>query len=302
MRWPSHIAEARALVGWVGCYLLLSHFPMAVAAEPLPAAAVPAPPVGKFDRAALEKELSQPLEALEAEPTEALQAYVRRLGDLHFALELALDVSPEEQRALSDRILSRVGQIGLVIRQRVGEPAAKSRAQPTPAPPPHTIGIAVLWGNSSLLVQLLGGLLVAFVLGYFARGRLLVGKALAVARNVRREETQPPPVPIPCEMPDGRPMTLEEIRGAVSSGSTILLQKGYEIAPNHRGRFLALARQTQEVLHGIDGQTYTVWEDPGHPNRFYELLVCRRLEVLDQLASADGLLSKLAEQIEACCV
>ncbi|HWU40801.1 MAG TPA: hypothetical protein VN203_24395, partial [Candidatus Acidoferrum sp.] len=44
----------------------------------------------------------------------------------------------------------------------------------------------------------------------------------------------------------------------------------------------------------------TVWEDPGHPNRFYGLLVCRRLEVLGQLASADGPLSRLAEQIEAC--
>jgi hypothetical protein len=95
-------------------------------------------------------------------------------------------------------------------------------------------------------------------------------------------------------------MTLEEIRKALGSGYTVLLQMGYEVTPSRRRRFLGLARKAQEILHGIEGQTYTVWEDPGHPNRFYELLVCRQLEVLDQLASTHGGLPKLAEEIEAC--
>ena len=297
MRWHSHIVKAKALIGWIGCTLLLGHSTMAVAAEPLPGVAVPAPLVGRFDRAALENALSQPVEALEGESTEALRARVRQLGDLHFALDLALDVSPEEQRALSDRILSRVGQIGLVIRQRMVEPAVKSRAQPAP---PRTAagGIAgVLLDNLGLL----GGLLIAFALGYFARGRRPGRAALAVVPDIRKEESPSSSVPMPSETTgDGRPMTLEEIRSAVNSGYPVLLQIGYEIAPDHRSCFLALARQAQEVLRGSDGQPYTVWEDPGHPNRFYELLVCRRLEVVDQLASADGPLSKLAEQIEAC--
>jgi hypothetical protein len=95
-------------------------------------------------------------------------------------------------------------------------------------------------------------------------------------------------------------MTLEEIRTALESGHTVLLQMGYEITPNRRRRFLGLAREAQEILRGIEGQTYTVWEDPGHPNRFYEFLVCRRLEVLDQLASTHGPLPKLAEEMETC--
>lgn len=95
-------------------------------------------------------------------------------------------------------------------------------------------------------------------------------------------------------------MTLEEIRKAVGSGCTVLLQMGYEVTPARRRRFLTLAQEAQEILRGIEGQTYTVWEDPSHPNRFYELLVCRRPEVVDQLASAHGPLPKLAEEIEAC--
>ncbi len=95
-------------------------------------------------------------------------------------------------------------------------------------------------------------------------------------------------------------MTLEEIRKGVRSGYTVLLQMGYDIMPIRRRRFLALAREMRAILGGNAGQPYTVWEDAGHPNRFYALLVFRRLEVLDQLASTHGPWPKLAEEIEAC--
>jgi len=95
-------------------------------------------------------------------------------------------------------------------------------------------------------------------------------------------------------------MSVAEIRDALRAGYTALLEMGYEIAPARRRRFLALAREAQELLRGIEGLTYTVWEDAGTPNRFYELLVCRRPEVLDQLASTDGPLPRLAEEIEGC--
>jgi hypothetical protein len=79
-----------------------------------------------------------------------------------------------------------------------------------------------------------------------------------------------------------------------------MLQMGYEIVPARRDRFLMLIREVQEVLRGVKGQSYTVWEDPGRPNRFYELLVCRQMGVLDELTSGDGPLARLVEQVEAC--
>lgn len=301
MRRDAQIFMAAALIGWVGCCLLLGR---AAAADLVAGARAPGLSAGRFDRAALQKELSQPLESLERQSTEALRAHVQRLGDLHFALELALDVSPEEQRALSEEILARVGQVGLLIRQRMAEPPPPARSgglwAPVSGPPPRGDLVGVLLDNSGLLVRLLGGLLIAFALGYLVRERGAARPTGAVVRSIRRKES-PLPVLVPSETPgDGRPMTLEEIRTALESGHTVLLQMGYEITPARRRRFLGLAREAQEILRGIEGQTYTVWEDPGHPNRFYELLVCRRLEVLDQLASAHGPLPKLAEEIEAC--
>lgn len=283
-----------ALIGWVGWCTLSGLAPAATAAEPPSGAGASGLVLGEFDRAALQKELSVPLESLERQPTEALRAHVQRLGDLHFALELAVDVSPEERRTLSEQILTRVGQVALLIRQRMAEPhpPAKSRALPA------TDLAGVLVENSGLLLRLLGGLLIAFALGYLVRERRAIRVTASLVRSDREKES---PVPVPSETPsEGRPMTLEEIRKALGAGYTVLLQMGYEVTPPRRRRFLALAQEAQEILRGIEGQTYTVWEDPGYPNRFYELLVCRRLEVLDQLASGHGPLPKLAEEIEAC--
>ena len=287
---------AVGLIGWVGCSFLSGDSAVASAAESLSGE------VRGLDRAALQKELSLPLEALEKEPTEALRAHVQRLGDLQFALELAVDVSPEERRALSDQILTRVGQVGLLMRQRMmAEPrtSPKGRSLPTPGPLPRGDLTGVLLDNSGLLPGLLGGLLIAFALGYVVRGRGAGGRVRSAARRERRVEPLAP-VPIPSGIAgESGSMTPQEIRKAVESGRTVLLQVGCEIRPNRRGRFLMLTRATQEILAESEGQIYTVWEDPANPNRFYTLLVCRRLEVLDQLGSGHHPLSKVAQEIEA---
>jgi hypothetical protein len=289
---------AVAIIGWVGYALFSGISAAAMAAESLSGG------VGGFDRAALQKDLAQPLEALEKEPTEALRAHVQRLGDLQFALELAVDVSPDERRALSEQILTRMGQVSLLIRQRMAEPRAslKSRGLPGPRPGPPSKGnlAEALLDNSGQLLRLLGGLLIAFALGYLARGRRASGLVRSAARSDRRVDPSAA-VPVPSEMPsEGRSMTLEEVEKAVESGRTVLLLVGYEITPDRRRRFLALVRETQEILGKGEEQTYTVWEDSGQPNRFYTLLVCRRLEILGQLVSARGPLSRQLEEIEAC--
>jgi hypothetical protein len=93
---------------------------------------------------------------------------------------------------------------------------------------------------------------------------------------------------------------LPQIREALFAGRTVLMQLGYEIAPSRRAEFLELMREMQRILVGLEGQTYSVWEDPRHPNRFYELLACHRLGTLDRLTRSQGELSDLAARVEAC--
>lgn len=304
MRRHAQIFVTAVLFGWVGCCVLSGVAP-AFAAKSAPSdSRASNPPVGTFDRTALEKVLSKPLEQLAEEPTEALRAYVGQLGDLHFALELAVDVLPAERRALSERILTRVGQVGLLVRQRTTERHAPGRGRGLLArgadPPPPTNLAGLLVDSSGLLLSLSGGLLIAFALGYLLRDRRAARAADSGGPGDRERESSAP-APAQAEVPsEGRPMTIEQIRAALSSGYAVLLQMGYEISPPRRRRFLALAREAHEILNGVEGQSYSVWEDPGHPNRFYEFLVCRRVEVLDELALAHGPLPKLAEQIEAC--
>jgi len=293
-----------ALIGCLGWALLLDPAPAAPTTEPPSGVSASGVAVGGFDREALQKELTQPLEDLAEQPTEVLRAHVQRLGDLHFALELAMEVSPAERRVLSEQILTRVGQVGLMIRQRASAPPGPGKGKRTPGTDaglsPSSDLTGTLLENSGLLIRLLGGLLIAFALGYFMRERRAINAASSARDSDQRADIQPR-APVGVEAPgEGRSMTLPEIRHALTSGRTVLLQMGYEISPSRRRRFLRLARDAQGILRDLEGQTYTVWEDPSHPNRFYELLVCRRIEVLERLADAASPLSKLAEEIEAC--
>lgn len=291
---------AAALIGWVAWCLLSGPAPASAATEPLSGAGPSGRPVEQFDRAALQTELSRPTASLRAQPTEALRTHVQRLADLHFALELAVDVSPAERRVLSEQILARVGQVGLLIRQRAAEPHAPGRgrgAQAGEAGPPPTGSLAsVILENSGLLVRLLAGLLIAFALGSLAGYRRA---ARMSSSGVQPDAAIPPQVQLD---PSGEAadISLPGIREALAAGRTVLLQMGYEVAPARRRRYLELLREVQEILRRVEGQTHTVWEDLAHPHRFYELLACRRVEILDQLAATDGPLATLAEEIEAC--
>lgn len=262
-------------------------------------------PTGGFDRAALQAELSRSVTALQTQPAEALRAHVQRLADLQFAMELAPDVSPEERRLLNDRILARVAQLGLLLRQRTagGHNPGKGRdlAEAVGAWFPSAGDLpGLLVENSGLLVRLLGGLLIAFALGNLVASRRAARRASSGGRGDPRilPMNQVPDQP---GQPEEEPtVTLAEIREALAAGHTVLLEMGSDIAPSNRGRFLELIRQMQEILGDTEGQTYTVWEDPAHPNRFYELLVCRQAGILDQFTATEGPLAQLADEIEAC--
>jgi hypothetical protein len=248
--------------------------------------------------------MSRPLSDFQAQPGEALRVHLERLVTLHASLETAEDISPSERRALGEHILGRVAQVGLLLRQRPPERSAPARpvgSWMTRQGLDLAQGMAgPLTENSGLLIGLLGGLVVAFAVGRllgYHRGILQAsyyGEGDPRIRFLAR-----PPSHLP-QSGEGMPVTFAQVRETLAAGRTVLLQMGYEIAPSQRARFLELARQVQRVLSMIDGQAYTVWEDPKHPNRFYEVLVCRRLAALNHLAATDGPLARLAEELEAC--
>ena len=257
-----------------------------------------------FDGAALQRELSQPVLELQRQGPEALQLHVQGLAELYSALETAEGVSPEERRALGDRILTRVAQASLLLRADRPGPARTDEPQSDAARPVPLIPVGrwedFLADRSLLLLGLLGGVIIAFSLGSltgYRRGarqasyygerdsrRLFIARSQGGAR------------------PAGRPVriTLDQIRQALISGRTVLMQLGYEIAPDRRPEFLILIREMQEILNGVDGHTHSVWEDPRHPDRFYEVVVCHRLDALDLLIKDRSELAGLDAKIEAC--
>jgi len=263
-----------------------------------------APPRTGFDRAALDEELSRPIFEVRRQGPEALRSHVQRLIEFHASLDLTQDVSPGERRALTDRILGRVAQVGLIIREGGAEavPSAKTRGGGTAAILVGALDSAVgfLGERSLLVIGLLGGVIIAYSLGRLAGYRRGASEASYYgAGDPRlwfvtraREGTRPVGYPIR--------ITLDQIRKTLASGRTVLMQLGYEIAPERRREFLRLVREMQRVLNEVGGQVHSVWEDPRHPNRFYEVVVCHRLEDLDLLTSERSELAGLDAEIEAC--
>jgi hypothetical protein len=263
-----------------------------------------APAGTEFDGAALRRELSQPVLDLHRQGPEALQRHVQGLAELYSALEAAQGVSPEERRALEDRILTRVAQASLLLRADRPGPTRTDKVPGDATRPAALIPVSRLEGpladRSLLLLGLLGGVIIAFSLGsltgyrrgarqasYYGEGdprRLFIARSEGGAR------------------PGGRPVriALDQIRKALIAGRTVLLQLGYEIAPDRRPEFLAVIREMQDILNGLDGHTHSVWEDPRHPNRFYELVICHRLDALDRLTKDRSELAGLDARIEAC--
>jgi hypothetical protein len=257
-----------------------------------------------FDRAALQKELARSALELKQQGPDALQAHVRRLTEMYASLDLAKEVSPEERRVLSDNILARVAQAGHLLREgRLGsQTEGRGRGPATRA---TALGVldgaaSLLTDNSILLVGLLGGAVIAFSLGSLAGYRRGASQASYYGESdprmwfvARDQERRGAAGQLPR-------ITLPQIREALAAGRTVLMQLGYEIAPERRMEYLELMCEMQRILGMGDGQTYSVWEDPRHPDRFYELLTCHKPAALDRLTRSHGELSGLAARVEAC--
>ena len=191
---------------------------------------------------------------------------------------------------MRDRILARVAQIGLQARDEGPSTARNAKARgwwATALGPLSILGGAsgFVGENSVLLIGLLGGLIVAYSLGRLAGYRRGASEASYYGAGdprlwftARARESVRPAGPVVR-------ITLDQIRSTLAAGRTVLLQLGYEIVPSRREEFLGLIREMHLALNELRDQVYSAWEDPRHPNRFYEVVVCRRLETLDLLTS-----------------
>ena len=57
----------------------------------------------------------------------------------------------------------------------------------------------------------------------------------------------------------------------------------YEINPEKREGYLALAKEMKQHLAGVKGKNYSIFEQKGRQNSFTEMFVCNSREEYDQL-------------------
>jgi len=263
-----------------------------------------APSRPEIDRAALDSELSRPLGELRQQGPEALRSHVQRLTEIYATLDGTEAVPQAERQAMRDRILARVAQIGLQARDEGASTARKAKAgwRATAVGSLGTLdgALGFVGENSVFLVGLLGGLIVAYSLGRLAGYRRGASEASYYGAGdprlwftARARESARPAGPVIR-------ITLDQIRSTLAAGRTVLLQLGYDIAPSRRKEFLGLIGEMHLALNDLGDDVYSVWEDPRHPNRFYEVVVCRRLQTLDLLTSDRSELANLDAGIEAC--
>jgi hypothetical protein len=284
------------LAGWFLAGLL--------AASPAFSGETAAPLQTGFDRIALDMELSLPLGELRRQGADALRAHVEVLAQHYAALERAPGISSDVRRLLSDRILARVAEVGLAAREGDGAAAADARSKDRATGATRVVAwegaVGLVGDHSFLVIGLLGGLVIAYALGSLAGYRRGASQASYYGAGdprlwfVTAAEERKKPVEYPARV------TLEHIRATLASGRTVLLQLGYDVSPRRRKEFLRLIREMQQVLNEVEGQVHSVWEDPKHPNRFYEVVVCDSLESLDRLTGDRDELASLAARIEAC--
>lgn len=291
-----------ALVGLIGWAVLC---PPAAGGAPASPGSAPGRSAWRgVDRTLLAEELGRLPGDPQGHQTEALQGHARRLAELYGSLESSGDLPPAERRAMGERLLARMAQVGLVLRQRVGDPGESDRGATSASAAwgslPARGGLGgVLADYFLLLLGLLGGVVIAFALGSLAGYRRGSREASYYGEGDPRIRFLTKPSGGPEERGEGR-VSRAQLRDRLAAGRPVMFQLGYEIAPAQRRRFLTAIRRMQAGMGGAEGWSYTVWEDPRHSHRFYELLVCFRPGALDQLAERDGGLAALAAEIEAC--
>jgi hypothetical protein len=248
--------------------------------------------------------LSRPLEDLQRQGPDALRAHIEQLTRLYLAVEQSDAVPRAERRAVSEQVLERAIRARMILRDGKTSPAIGAGGQETTAPSSGLSGVGgavgIVGANPILLLGVAGAGIIAFSLGSLIGYRRGASQAsYYVTGDPRVWFTSGPLVGgTPEKAP--APIALPRVRTALAEGRPVLMQLGSDIARSRREEYLRLTRRVRDILDGSDGRSYTVWEDPRRPNRFYENLVCRRPDSLGLLTDGNEELAGLAAGIEQC--
>ena len=63
----------------------------------------------------------------------------------------------------------------------------------------------------------------------------------------------------------------------------VILQISYDIVPERRDEYLALAREMKTYFEGTDHKNYAIYEQKGKKNSFVEEFVCASMEEFEAL-------------------
>ncbi len=79
----------------------------------------------------------------------------------------------------------------------------------------------------------------------------------------------------------------------------VMFTISYEIKPDMRDAYVALAKAMREHLAGAKGKDYKIFEQKGKKNSFSEVFICNSMEEFDRLEDDhDETTEQLVQQLE----
>lgn len=84
----------------------------------------------------------------------------------------------------------------------------------------------------------------------------------------------------------------------------VMFTISYDIIPEKREEYLALAREMQDHLAGQKGKNYSIYEQKGKNNSFVEVFLCQSAEEFDALEDnqdekTESLIQRLEEFLKS---
>ena len=79
----------------------------------------------------------------------------------------------------------------------------------------------------------------------------------------------------------------------------VLFTISYEVHPEKRDEYLALAQQMKNLFSQLNGKSYSIFEQKGKKNNFSEVFIFDSKEEYDRLEDHDEQMGALVEQLES---
>ena len=79
----------------------------------------------------------------------------------------------------------------------------------------------------------------------------------------------------------------------------VLFTISYEVHPEKRDEYLALAQKMKNLFSQLNGKSYSIFEQKGKKNNFSEVFIFDSKEEYDRLEDHDEQMGALVEQLES---